>query len=42
MRMHAYTLTPLLLLRAAMAMAAAVIQVHEQRLVQLPQMVIRT
>ena len=34
-----YTLTPLLLVRGAMA--AAVIQVHEQGLVQLPQMVIR-
>lgn len=31
----------MLLLRAAMDMAAAVIQVHEQRLVQFPQMVIR-
>ena len=39
LELREYTLTPLLLVRGAMA--AAVIQVHEQGLVQLPQMVIR-
>jgi hypothetical protein len=39
--MSTQVLTPLLLLRRA-AMAAAVIQVHEQRLVQLSQMVVRS
>jgi hypothetical protein len=40
MCMYTTILTPLLLVRGA-AMAAAVIQVHEQGLVQLAQMVIR-